>query len=123
VRKDTEENMMQLSRPTRVLYGIVAVAATLLTSAFAVPMFSANAACAQEDDEECNDLAGCLPEGVTMEGCWECETSTEGWWTLQVTIVCTQTSDATDSGTITIRTERNVFGAVWDYLFGDNCLE
>lgn len=117
--------MTQLGRRhTRILYGFIAVAATILISAFAVPTFSANAACAQETDgEECNDLAGCLPDGVTMEGCWECDTSVEGWWTLQITIVCTQTSDTTDSGTITIRTERNVFGALWDKLFGDNCLE
>ena len=109
---------------TRVSYGVVAVAMALLISAFAVPLLRVDVACAQEDEEACNnDLAGCVPEGVTLEGCWECETTTEGWWTLQVTIVCTQTSETEDPGTITIRTERNVLGAIWDSLFGDNCLD
>ena len=26
-----------------------------------------------QQEEDCNDLAGCMPDGVTLEGCWTCE--------------------------------------------------
>ena len=61
----------------------------------AAPLVNATSACAAvlEQEEECDDLSGCLPDGLILEGCWSCETDIDVWdsirtWRIKGEVTC-----------------------------------
>lgn len=84
---------------------IVAITLVLLLSLLGPPVsFDASVASAMQQQECSNDLAECMPEGIVLEGCWECEmTYAVKFRGVDVTIICTSVPGTTAPGKITIR--------------------
>ena len=101
------------------VFSTTAVTLLVVAVALAVPLLSPKVACAAAPvQEECDDLTECVPEGMTVEGCWTCETDLHVWesaksWCLIGTVTC-----SSDEGTIDFDFDVPV---TWDNVFGDPC--
>lgn len=98
-----------MNRSARRIPALSVVSAILILTAFsalaAAPAASAERECPPRSaqKEDCNDLAGCLPDGLTLEGCWTCKRDIyvkSSLWRLRLRGEYVCTSD--DGSTITI---------------------
>lgn len=113
-----------MTYPTRrmpVALCAIAIPMLVVASALAEPLLGANATCAAAPtQEECDNLSGCVPDGMTVEGCWACDTDLHVWESIKSGALIGTVTCTSDEGTLDFDFDLPV---TWENLFGEPCYE
>ena len=116
--KSLKSTAMAILRRSRFA-ALVVSAGILLVGVLLVSPDAYGATPVRANDDDCFDFSEYLPDGVTIDGCWECDISPRldwSFWCLDVTITCSSVDPETgEDATVTI-TLGDYFGLCGDQV-------